>query len=174
MQYPVLSFYFDFQFGSPWREDSGCYWSSWKGTIHLCVGHNDAEDSLHTQGRPHTWCCISGFWQGRKCKLQLLYWHHIKLWHLMMMFIIFLDECLSHWITVHMHFQNIYQNYLSLQRLVSVGLDQNSTINVWDWRKAKIISTVRGHSDRVKKYWLPLEKIAILLLKKKKKLKITC
>ncbi|XP_041352370.1 echinoderm microtubule-associated protein-like 6 isoform X2 [Gigantopelta aegis] len=34
-------------------------------------------------------------------------------------------------------------------RLVSVGMDQHSTINVWDWRKGKIISTVRGHSDKV-------------------------
>ena len=35
------------------------------------------------------------------------------------------------------------------QRLVSVGLDGHATINVWDWRKGKIMSTVRGHSDRV-------------------------
>ncbi|XP_050404782.1 echinoderm microtubule-associated protein-like 6 [Patella vulgata] len=34
-------------------------------------------------------------------------------------------------------------------RLVSVGLDQHSTINVWDWRKGKILATVRGHSDKV-------------------------
>ncbi|XP_046338524.1 echinoderm microtubule-associated protein-like 6 isoform X1 [Haliotis rufescens] len=34
-------------------------------------------------------------------------------------------------------------------RLVSVGMDQHATINVWDWRKGKIISTVRGHSDKV-------------------------
>ena len=36
-----------------------------------------------------------------------------------------------------------------LQRLVSVGLDQQSTINVWDWRRGKILATARGHSDRV-------------------------
>lgn len=35
------------------------------------------------------------------------------------------------------------------QRVVSVGLDQHATINVWDWRKGKILATVRGHSDRV-------------------------
>ncbi|KAL5008221.1 hypothetical protein ScPMuIL_013802 [Solemya velum] len=34
-------------------------------------------------------------------------------------------------------------------KLVSVGLDEHATINVWDWRKAKVIATVRGHSDRV-------------------------
>lgn len=34
-------------------------------------------------------------------------------------------------------------------RVVSVGLDQHATINVWDWRKGKILATVRGHSDRV-------------------------
>jgi len=33
---------------------------------------------------------------------------------------------------------------------VSVGLDQHSTINVWDWRKGKILASVRGHSDRVR------------------------
>ena len=36
-----------------------------------------------------------------------------------------------------------------IQRLVSVGLDGHATINVWDWKKGKIIATVRGHSDRV-------------------------
>ena len=36
-----------------------------------------------------------------------------------------------------------------LQRLVSVGLDQHATVNVWDWRKGKILATARGHSDRV-------------------------
>ncbi|XP_064621338.1 echinoderm microtubule-associated protein-like 6 [Lineus longissimus] len=34
-------------------------------------------------------------------------------------------------------------------RLVSVGLDQKCTINVWDWRKGKIIATTIGHTDRV-------------------------
>ncbi|XP_033734062.1 echinoderm microtubule-associated protein-like 6 [Pecten maximus] len=34
-------------------------------------------------------------------------------------------------------------------RLVSVGLDQQSTINVWDWKRGKILATVRGHTDRV-------------------------
>ena len=32
-----------------------------------------------------------------------------------------------------------------------MGLDGHATINVWDWRKGKIIATVRGHSDRVSK-----------------------
>lgn len=40
------------------------------------------------------------------------------------------------------------------QRVVSVGLDQHATINVWDWRKGKILATVRGHSDRVSTYTL--------------------
>nr|KAG5687806.1 hypothetical protein BaRGS_005436 [Batillaria attramentaria] len=34
-------------------------------------------------------------------------------------------------------------------RLVSVGMDQHATVNVWDWRKGKIIATARGHSDKV-------------------------
>ncbi|KAK7103893.1 echinoderm microtubule-associated protein-like 6 [Littorina saxatilis] len=34
-------------------------------------------------------------------------------------------------------------------RLVSVGMDQHATINVWDWKKGKIIATARGHSDKV-------------------------
>ncbi|XP_064600933.1 echinoderm microtubule-associated protein-like 6 [Liolophura sinensis] len=34
-------------------------------------------------------------------------------------------------------------------RLASVGMDQHSTINVWDWKKGKILATVRGHSDKV-------------------------
>lgn len=37
----------------------------------------------------------------------------------------------------------------SFQRLVSVGLDTHATINVWDWKRGKILATVRGHSDRV-------------------------
>ncbi|WAR18910.1 EMAL6-like protein [Mya arenaria] len=35
------------------------------------------------------------------------------------------------------------------QRLVSVGLDPHATIHVWEWRKGKVIATVRGHTDRV-------------------------
>ena len=31
-----------------------------------------------------------------------------------------------------------------------MGLDGHATINVWDWRKGKVIATVRGHSDRVR------------------------
>ena len=34
--------------------------------------------------------------------------------------------------------------------MVSVGLDQHSTINVWDWKRGKVLATVRGHSDRVR------------------------
>jgi len=35
------------------------------------------------------------------------------------------------------------------QRIVSVGLDEHSTINVWEWQKGKLLSTVRGHTDKV-------------------------
>lgn len=38
---------------------------------------------------------------------------------------------------------------LCIQRLVSVGMDQHATINVWDWKRGKIIATARGHSDKV-------------------------
>ncbi|KAL3875087.1 hypothetical protein ACJMK2_038022 [Sinanodonta woodiana] len=34
-------------------------------------------------------------------------------------------------------------------RLVSVGMDQYATIAVWDWRRGKVLATVRGHSDRI-------------------------
>ncbi|XP_071834835.1 echinoderm microtubule-associated protein-like 6 isoform X3 [Apostichopus japonicus] len=34
-------------------------------------------------------------------------------------------------------------------RLVSVGLDPNNIINVWDWKKGKLLCTVKGHSDRI-------------------------
>ncbi|XP_035687635.1 echinoderm microtubule-associated protein-like 6 isoform X3 [Branchiostoma floridae] len=34
-------------------------------------------------------------------------------------------------------------------RLASVGLDGANTINVWDWKKGKIISTTKGHTDRI-------------------------
>ncbi|XP_006816118.2 echinoderm microtubule-associated protein-like 6 [Saccoglossus kowalevskii] len=34
-------------------------------------------------------------------------------------------------------------------RLASVGLDNHGTINVWDWRKGKILATTRGHTDRI-------------------------
>ncbi|XP_060573407.1 echinoderm microtubule-associated protein-like 6 [Ruditapes philippinarum] len=34
-------------------------------------------------------------------------------------------------------------------RLVSVGIDPQATICVWDWKKGKVIATVRGHTDRV-------------------------
>lgn len=44
-------------------------------------------------------------------------------------------------------YELVYAQYF--QRLVSVGLDTHATINVWDWRKGKVIATTRGHSDRV-------------------------
>lgn len=34
-------------------------------------------------------------------------------------------------------------------RIVSVGLDPNNIMNVWDWKKGKILSTVKGHSARI-------------------------
>lgn len=34
-------------------------------------------------------------------------------------------------------------------RLVSVSIDANSTLTVWDWRKGKPLASVQGHSDRV-------------------------
>ncbi|XP_033122529.1 echinoderm microtubule-associated protein-like 6 [Anneissia japonica] len=34
-------------------------------------------------------------------------------------------------------------------QLVSVGLDPNNIINVWDWKKGKILATVKGHTDRI-------------------------
>lgn len=36
-----------------------------------------------------------------------------------------------------------------LQLLASVGLDDYHTLNVWDWRKGKLLSSTRGHSDRI-------------------------
>ena len=38
-----------------------------------------------------------------------------------------------------------------LQLLASVGLDDNHSLNVWDWRKGKVVASTRGHSDRVSK-----------------------
>ena len=49
---------------------------------------------------------------------------------------------------------------LHRQQLSSVGLDQHSTLNVWNWKKGQIISTIRGHSDRVSSYVI----IQILLI----------
>ncbi|XP_029642851.1 echinoderm microtubule-associated protein-like 6 [Octopus sinensis] len=34
-------------------------------------------------------------------------------------------------------------------RLVSVGTDPHATINVWEWKKGKVIATTRGHNDKV-------------------------
>ena len=36
-----------------------------------------------------------------------------------------------------------------LQLLVSVGLEDYHLIAVWDWRKGRVLATVRGHTDRV-------------------------
>lgn len=35
------------------------------------------------------------------------------------------------------------------QLLVSVGLEDYHLIGVWDWRKGRVLATVRGHTDRV-------------------------
>ena len=37
------------------------------------------------------------------------------------------------------------------QLLVSVGLEDYHLIAVWDWRKGRVLASVRGHSDRVTK-----------------------
>ena len=39
--------------------------------------------------------------------------------------------------------------FLPCQLLASVGLDDYHTLNVWDWKKGKILSSTRGHSDRI-------------------------
>ena len=36
-----------------------------------------------------------------------------------------------------------------VQLLASVGMDDYHSLNVWDWRKGKILASSRGHSDRV-------------------------
>ena len=38
---------------------------------------------------------------------------------------------------------------LSLQLLASVGLDDHHTLNVWDWRRGKVMASARGHGDRI-------------------------
>lgn len=38
---------------------------------------------------------------------------------------------------------------LFVQLLVSVGLEDYHLIAVWDWRKGRVLATVRGHTDRV-------------------------
>lgn len=35
------------------------------------------------------------------------------------------------------------------QLLASVGMDDYHSLNVWDWRKGKVVASTRGHSDRV-------------------------
>uniref|UniRef100_A0A3P8RL66 EMAP like 5 n=1 Tax=Amphiprion percula TaxID=161767 RepID=A0A3P8RL66_AMPPE len=39
--------------------------------------------------------------------------------------------------------------FLSLQCLVSVGLDSKNTICVWDWRRGKVLAAAPGHTDRI-------------------------
>ena len=39
--------------------------------------------------------------------------------------------------------------YLSFQHLASVGLDDHHTLNIWDWRRGKVVASTRGHSDRI-------------------------
>jgi WD40 repeat protein len=48
-------------------------------------------------------------------------------------------------------------------------MDAHSTINVWDWKKGKILSTTRGHSDKVTSYfYLPAEVFVLMLVIDKK------
>nr|XP_039266613.1 echinoderm microtubule-associated protein-like 6 [Styela clava] len=35
------------------------------------------------------------------------------------------------------------------ERLVSVGLDTNNLVVVWDWKKGRMLSNARGHTDRI-------------------------
>ena len=35
------------------------------------------------------------------------------------------------------------------QHLASVGLDDHHTLNIWDWRRGKVMASTRGHSDRI-------------------------
>ena len=56
-------------------------------------------------------------------------------------------------IVLWFHKSFIYKTLIKLsivvQRIVSVGLDPNNIMNVWDWKKGRILSTVKGHSARV-------------------------
>ena len=36
-----------------------------------------------------------------------------------------------------------------IQHLASVGLDDHHTLNIWDWKRGKVIASTRGHSDRI-------------------------
>ena len=35
------------------------------------------------------------------------------------------------------------------KRLATVGLDENHTIVVWDWRRGEKLATTRGHKDKI-------------------------
>ena len=35
------------------------------------------------------------------------------------------------------------------KRLVSVGLDDNHSLVVWDWRRGEKLATTRGHKDKI-------------------------
>ena len=41
---------------------------------------------------------------------------------------------------------------LFVQLLVSVGLEDYHLLAVWDWKKGRVLATVRGHTDRVSSY----------------------
>jgi len=42
--------------------------------------------------------------------------------------------------------------FVHFQLLVSVGLEDYHLIAVWDWKKGRVLATVRGHSDRVSSF----------------------
>lgn len=37
------------------------------------------------------------------------------------------------------------------ERLASCGIDQDSTIAIWDWKKGKLLAKSTGHQERVTK-----------------------
>jgi echinoderm microtubule-associated protein-like 6 len=39
--------------------------------------------------------------------------------------------------------------FLNIQRLASCGIDQDSIIGVWDWKKGKLLAKSTGHQERV-------------------------
>ena len=52
-----------------------------------------------------------------------------------------------------LHFGSFYFGLIVIllltQLLVSVGLEDYHLIAVWDWRKGRVLASVRGHTDRV-------------------------
>lgn len=69
--------------------------------------------------------------------------------------IVLLHECLQ---IMKFHLRPFFPFSADGKKLASVGLDDDHSIVVWDWKKGQMLATARGHKDKLFQIkWSPFD-----------------